>query len=83
MNLFLLQKKKSINLMKVLAKDSIEILSELNTAPRIEMSMISVRWLNITEKLHFTFATAQGCSCETKPVAFVPAMAVKLAATLS
>ena len=42
-----------------------------------------MRWSNITEKLHFTFAIAQGYACETKPVAFALATAVRLAATLS
>ena len=42
-----------------------------------------MRWSNITEKLHFTYAIAQGCACETKSVAFAPAKAARLSARLS
>ena len=41
--------------MKVLAKDSVKIISELTTAPRIEIEHDLNEMVNITEKLHFTF----------------------------
>ena len=69
--------------MKVLANDSVEIISELTTAPRIEI----VHDLNEMAKYNRE-TTLHICNCtrlcmRDKPVAFAPAMAARFAATLS